>query len=763
MLRRNGKLRSCEPCRISKIRCDHATPKCEKCRARGISEQCYYHPAPMTKPAGTPRKQPGEARRRMVKPKHSETRTTRDHEILTPLYKSPTALRTGESRPDVCPHRGNPWPTPPESAISIRIPQETGRGFYLGSTSYASVFAEEHPLPDSVHECPMEGRRPTPVLTTRTSASRHCQVDIAQFIVSKLRPFSLFEKITEEYFEINKASALVGPLLMSALPQLRRDLEQLPGTGHESIAAYAEITRNTTRPLKVPGTLLASEFHTLFTGENLRWEILGLILVVAGSHAQFTSPDDPIFTLEDGTRINKDEFVEDMLHASNDCISVCQVHGAVNDIMVWLIYQNMLVNSNFYGDNYHGVWRRMSDTISALYAEGIHCEEGFDEPFFLREARRRIYAAAYRSDKMLATFFGRPPMMALRYSDRPMPLDIDDTILATSDPKVLNETISRLDNEGWNAEGKIWASSWIRLRFQLAMFKERILEHSLAGRRDGDVAEKLLTISTECRQYWESVPSQMRYELYDEESAWNDLEPGIALRMISAYLEYLHMEFQMQRILRRQTQLAVPALLEISMKLLSTVLVFNKLRNQLYTIQRHFPTIILFYCLPSAGVLALELRKCTLENVPLPSTVSRADVIRNLSVLISCVDWVILPGDGNHKLCSELNKMLTLILDEVLNYQPPAANESQADGSGNGLPGVTSGFFDMPLIDGMEPIPTESEDFLNWLDNANWSNTVSTNFNISPMIIPAVRVQDYLLTCYSIFFNVDGIQVLIPK
>jgi hypothetical protein len=40
-----------------------------------------------------------------------------------------------------------------------------------------------------------------------------------------------------------------------------------------------------------------------------------------------------------------------MIQASNDCITICQVHGAVNDVMVWLVYYNMLVVSNFYGDN----------------------------------------------------------------------------------------------------------------------------------------------------------------------------------------------------------------------------------------------------------------------------------------------------------------------------------------------------------------------------------------------------------------------------
>lgn len=50
MFRRNGKSKSCEPCRKSKIRCDHSLPKYAKCRSCGIVDQCYYHPAPLTRP-----------------------------------------------------------------------------------------------------------------------------------------------------------------------------------------------------------------------------------------------------------------------------------------------------------------------------------------------------------------------------------------------------------------------------------------------------------------------------------------------------------------------------------------------------------------------------------------------------------------------------------------------------------------------------------------------------------------------------------------
>lgn len=188
------------------------------------------------------------------------------------------------------------------------------------------------------------------------------------------------------------------------------------------------------------------------------------------------------------------------------------------------------------------------------------------------------------------------------------------------------------------------------------------------------------------------------------------------------YLDYLHLLFQTQRLLHRQTQQALPALLEVSVKLLSTSLVSSTPNNRMYETRRHFPTMLLFYCFPAAGLLALELRKCTIQGVSLPSTVTRADVIRNLSVLTSCLEWIVLPGDGNHKLCSELNKMLAVVLDEVLNYEPSANDGLE---NADDLAGSGQGFFDMPMINGLEPIPTGAEDFLDWLDNATWNNPVS--------------------------------------
>jgi hypothetical protein len=139
--------------------------------------------------------------------------------------------------------------------------------------------------------------------------------------------------------------------MMNAMPQLALDFQQLRSANEsDSLTLYTNITRNTARPLKVPPDMLPSDFHKLFTGQNLRWETLGLFIVMAGQTAQFVPPDDPMF-IQNGRKINRDEFVEETLQAGDECISLCREHGAVNDIVILLVYYSMLAISDLYGDN----------------------------------------------------------------------------------------------------------------------------------------------------------------------------------------------------------------------------------------------------------------------------------------------------------------------------------------------------------------------------------------------------------------------------
>lgn len=81
--------------------------------------------------------------------------------------------------------------------------------------------------------------------------------------------------------------------------------------------------------------------------------------------------------------------------------------------------------------------------------------------------------------------------MGWRYSDRKMPLDISDQAVVTEDVAVLNTELSKLDSAGWNTEKYLNSATFIRMRCQFAVFKERFLEQSLAGEKDSDVVRNI--------------------------------------------------------------------------------------------------------------------------------------------------------------------------------------------------------------------------------------------------------------------------------
>lgn len=298
----------------------------------------------MTRPAGTPRKKP-EFRKRKENDRCPIARSPQEQDRLASLTLSPPTLRN-----HVTVSTANSWPSPPESSTrTTPAGAHPTRSFFLGSTSYASVFTEDRPLPDTIHEQPPERLSVSPSLYSL--GTKHCHLGVAQAIVSRLSPFSFYEKAVRLHYSSHFASGVIGPLVLNLLPPVREDLARLAACGPDVYHEYAEITKNTSKPLKPPHSMLPSEFHTLITGKNLRWETLGVIIVVACCSLLPLPQDHDLFTLEDGSKVEKIETVENILQAANDCLTLAQIHGAVNDIVVWLLYCYMCVISDYYGDN----------------------------------------------------------------------------------------------------------------------------------------------------------------------------------------------------------------------------------------------------------------------------------------------------------------------------------------------------------------------------------------------------------------------------
>lgn len=136
-------------------------------------------------------------------------------------------------------------------------------------------------------------------------------------------------------------------------------------------------------------------------------------------------------------------------------------------------------------------WRRLGDLVSTIYATGLHLENDGTEncPFFLRQWRRRCFAAAFYMDKMIATFVGRPPLINGRFCTLAAPLDLsDETLVAGGD--VLRKAISELDSTGWNRKRILHPISTTRLRYHLAVIREETLEVVLGTREQRDLIQK---------------------------------------------------------------------------------------------------------------------------------------------------------------------------------------------------------------------------------------------------------------------------------
>lgn len=200
--------------------------------------------------------------------------------------------------------------------------------------------------------------------------------------------------------------------------------------------------------------------------------------------------------------------------------------------------------------------------------------------------------------------------------------------------------------------------------------------------------------------------------------------------LLSVYLDYLNSEFHIQRLLSKYSEAATLALLNTSNQMLTAVMVLIKQHSLAHELQRDYAWLVLFYGVSSAGVLAAELSRSSRTNQPFPPSMSRPEVIRNLSVLISYLEWVTRPGDGNYAACSEASKMLARILDEALDPQSIATTdqrqpqqELQPAGANGEMPAPSE---DPTLLElngiGNEALPIDSEAFLDWFENVDWNN-----------------------------------------
>lgn len=291
---------SCEPCRRHKVRCDHKLPACTRCQQRRIASRCFYHPAPLTRSRTLSQSSPADANPSgFVETAHTSS-TGELH------YQSPDS---------------NPG--------------------YLGPTSFAAEFVANSGLAGD-----LGSDSPTAGVGSSSKLQLYWLNKISD-VLMLFADFSLIERHISDLYDQSPAPMIPAPFVRNAFPSTRKLCQKyLPGNITRLVS---EIINNTAKIFQIPSSTQACEFHELYTDANFRLEILGIMLAKAGRSTQFGTGSG-VFTIR-GEPQERRQFAQKMYLASDIILQVCKMLTPTNDLLVWLVYENMLLSSIIHGDS----------------------------------------------------------------------------------------------------------------------------------------------------------------------------------------------------------------------------------------------------------------------------------------------------------------------------------------------------------------------------------------------------------------------------
>ncbi|KAH7029784.1 uncharacterized protein B0I36DRAFT_205915, partial [Microdochium trichocladiopsis] len=653
---------ACDPCRTSKLACDHLRPVCTRCRARGRHGECTYRATPFK-------------RRRQSRP----------------------LLET------------SPYPNPG----------------YQGFSSHATLFnhiptdglEESPPSPSRPARLERTFSTPGPQAAHRRAPSSqlvHRGADTLMHMVTAYGLDSLRLLVT---FWLEKGINLF--LAEPIVPHCTESVTTLPTSqlGADETARLAlseQLFTNTARPLDSSQATSADAFSRQFTAANTRWETWGLFFTAVG-RATFDVPFLPPLYKDSAGQMSLRKFATQM---SDKCLEYCLTLDCMNDLQLMLQVENFILHSNVDGDQSYDAWRRLGDCIASLSALGYHQKietKTPEVPFFLAEFRRTAFAYSYSADKNVAIFLGRPPRISRRFCYFQSPLfyehlehggaGADDSLSNHGD-----QLSADIDFEAsrtsfsWKTDTAITYRAFARWSAMCAALKEEILE-LLNDRKAPDCLPRARATQARAQAQWAALPAHFKLEnnslkqhLAAGPSATatpTPATPGGVVDSIgppttqcttafqrdfiaSVRLDYLHVLFLLRLLFMNSFAEPDASMVEISEGILELVVDIVLVRDQLTNSGTNLSWKVTYYGLPAVGILLLAIIRrhksapttTTMNDATQPAPappVNQSKVLRLLIVLVAELETGTLakPDEPNYGLVSTATETIQGFLNSV--------------------------------------------------------------------------------------------------
>lgn len=233
---------------------------------------------------------------------------------------------------------------------------------------------------------------------TQFQDSQNLHEQQIQEVLDILEQFQYLDQITglvQDYTELAQAALVPGPILMYATSTLaetaRRYYSERNNSSQARLLARA-VLRSTSSAVEVHSELSYEAFVDLFTGDNIRLDMLGLIYAIAARSHTCNSPraegDDEYWTLQNR-----------LFKGAHSCLTMArELAPGMNDVILWLSFELMRLYSNVQGDSHANTWRALGDMTTDVYMMGINRESKVtaNAPFWLAECRRRSWACKWQ-------------------------------------------------------------------------------------------------------------------------------------------------------------------------------------------------------------------------------------------------------------------------------------------------------------------------------------------------------------------------------
>ncbi|KAL4742408.1 hypothetical protein BDV11DRAFT_19833 [Aspergillus similis] len=684
ILRRNGRLSSCEPCRKAKLRCDHQSPVCGRCLSNGHSGRCFYHPAPLTQP---------------------RARSSR----LTDASRRPRRQRPSNQLVFRLDPRVSSTPTEEGKILGDQTEKEkrTLRPGLFGLVSPQDIFSE-YEATRAAAEPGCSSAAAATVIASQDQILRGAQ------ILSHLQKIRWFQEVID-LKDKTSPGWFLGPPMTRALCNSMEKMYDAAVCGskdtHASLVGLSrQIFSNTSAEVRVHAAMDMYEYLNLIAA---RWETVGFVFALLGTALFHTADDDPIFTHRNPWKLAKDQARSMAVTVGELCCQFCNSAGKTSDPFCWFMIQHIVLLTEMFGDSDYRVWQTLGDLSTIIYGFGLH---QFDQdlvesfPFFLLEIRKRVMVCAYAIDKELATSLGRPPRICSRYCHLPLPLDLTYSEIITQPNK--DAALLTLTADGWNCEGNLTVGVRLRIALLTSLLRESILELSLSpGTQHIQArAERLIEQSRHTQQ---GLPSFLRWSPEDDAAHANSSANDEARAF--AHIEFTYQEFLLHRILHKRLGIKGQGLIESSLEIITTLLTIIAMQTKSGKRVLNMSWDLCYMGLPAAGILTSQLlSKGSLQALPsmpalpLPGNF-RSLTIQKLSVFVSHLTSLIQPHEGNFKIAQNGAKFICWVLDQALTREVRQEGSWTADAQ----TGPSEPWFDDCNM-------TVDFDFMAWCDDIHW-------------------------------------------